>query len=173
MGTPSTPRRSTRQQKLPARYGGGILISTSQTYKWPAHPLHTRPAQPTDFLPDEAFEPGETRFYSSLLRFGPPSKPIVRTYGKPRPAKPLASGSETNEMFSVGDTVLVVSTAKTTNVAVITTLWRVVRTDDEVEGDDEDPSESMRIRVHWFVRPAQLGNSRQKRDCLPVSSLSF
>jgi origin recognition complex subunit 1 len=71
----------------------------------------------------------------------------------------------------VGDTVLVASTAKTTSVAVITALWRVVRKDDEA-GDDDDPSESMRIRVHWFARPAQLGSSRQKRECLPVSSLS-
>ena len=73
----------------------------------------------------------------------------------------------------MGDTVLVVSTAKTTNVAVITTLWKVVRKDDEVEDGDEDSSESMRIRVHWFTRPSQLGSSRQKRDSLPVSSSSF
>lgn len=113
-----------------------------------------------------------THFYSSLIRCGPPSKPIVRTYGKQRSAKPVASGSKTSELFSVGDTVLVVSPAKTANVAVITALWRVVREDDEVE-DDEDTSESMRIRVHWFARPAQLGSSRQKRDCLPVSSFPF
>jgi hypothetical protein len=172
MTAPQTPRRSNRQQNLPARYGGGILISTSQTYNWPAHPLHTRPAQPTDFLPDENIEPGETHLYSSLIRQGPPSKPVVRTYGKQRSAKLVASGSKMSEKFSVGDTVLVVSPAKVTNIAVITMLWRVVRKDDEVE-DDEDPSESMRIRVHWFTRPAQLGTSRQKRDCLPVSSLSF
>jgi len=76
-----------------------------------------------------------------------------------------------SEAFSVGDTVLVVSTAKTMNVAVITALWRVVRKDDEDGDDDEDPGESMRIRVHWFTRPVQLGGSRQKRECLPVSSL--
>ena len=172
MTTPQTPRRSNRQQKLPARYGGGILISTSQTYKWPAHPLHTRSAQPIDFLPDETIEPGDTHFYSSLIRHGPPSKPIVRTYGKQRPSKPVASGSKMSETFSVGDTVLVVSPAKTMNIAVIIALWRVVRKEDEVE-DDEDPSESMRVRVHWFTRPAQLGASRQKRDCLPVSLSSF
>jgi len=171
MTAPQTPRRSNRQHKLPARYGGGILISTSQTYKWPPHQLHTRPTQPTDLLPDETFEPGETQFYSHLIRHGPPSKPIVRTYGKQRAAKPGASGSRASEVFSVGDTVLVVSTAKTTNVAVITALWRVVRVDDEAGDDDEDSSESMRIRVHWFARPAQLGSSRQKRESLPVSSL--
>lgn len=172
METPQTPRRSNRQQKIPARYGGGVLISTSQTYKWPAHPLHTRPAQPSDFLPGEPFEPGETCFYSSLIRYGPPSKPIVRAYGKQKSTKLVASGSKTSEVFSVGDTVLVVSPAKTTSIAVITTLWKVVPKDDEVE-DDEDSSESMRIRVHWFIRPAQLGHNRQKRDCLPVSSSSF
>ena len=170
MTGPQTPRRSNRQQRLPARYGGGILISTSQTYKWPAYPIHTRPTQPSDLLPDETFEPGETQFYSSLVRYGPPSKPIVRTYGKQRSAKPVASGSKTSEAFSVGDTVLVVSTTKTMNIAVITALWRVVRNDDEGGDDDEDPSESMRIRVHWFARPAQLGGTRQKRECLPVSS---
>ena len=168
MAAPQTPRRSNRQQKLPARYGGGVLISTSQTYKWPAYPIHARPTQPIDLLPDEAFEPGETHFYSSLIRHGPPSKPIVRTYGKQKSAKPVASGSKTSETFSVGDTVLVVSTAKTTNIAVITGLWTVVRKDDEAGGDDE---EFMRIRVHWFTRPVQLGGSRQKRECLPVSSL--
>lgn len=172
MTTPQTPRRSNRQQKLPARYGGGILISTSQTHKWPARPLHTRPAEPTDFLPDETIEPGDTHFYSSLIRHGPPSKPIVRTYGKQRTAEPVASGTKMSETFSVGETVLVVSPAKTTNIAVITTLWRVVRKDDEDE-EEEDPTESMRVRVHWFTRPAQLGASRQKRDCLPVSTLSF
>jgi len=172
MTAPQTPRRSTRQQKLPARYGGGILISTSQTYNWPAHPIHTRPTQPTDILPDEPFEPGETQFYSSLIRYGPPSKPIVRTYGKQKSTKPVASGSKMSETFSVGDTVLVVSTAKTTNVAVIVALWRVVRKDDEDGDDDEDSSESMRIRVHWFARPTQLGSNRQKRECLPVSLLS-
>ena len=173
MATPQTPRRSNRQQRIPARYGGGVLISTSQTYKWPAHSLCTRPAQPTDFLPGETPEPGETHFYSSLIRYGPPSKPIVRTYGKQRAAKAVASGSKTSETFSVGDTVLVVSTAKTMNVAVITALWKVVLKDDEGEDDDDDSSESMRIRVHWFTRPVQLGSNRQKRDCLPVSSSSF
>jgi len=171
MTGPQTPRRSNRQQRLPARYGGGVLISTSQTHKWPTHPIHTRPTQPSDLLPDEAFEPGETQFYSSLMRYGPPSKPIVRTYGKQKAAKPVASGSKTSEAFSVGDTVLVVSTTKTMNIAVIAALWRVVREDDEGGDDDEDPSESMRIRVHWFARPAQLGGSRQKRECLPVSSI--
>ena len=172
MTAAQTPRRSDRQQKLPARYGGGILISTSQTYKWPTDPLHTRPAQPADFLQDETFEPGDTHFYSSLIRHGPPSRPIVRTYGKQKPAKPVASGSKSSETFSVGDTVLVASTNKTPSVAVITALWRIVRDDDE-GGDDDDSSESMRIRVHWFVRPAQLGSIRQKRDALPVSSLSL
>ena len=76
-----------------------------------------------------------------------------------------------SETFSVGDTVLVVSTAKTTSVAVITALWRVVRQDDEAGDDDEDSSESMQIRVHWFARPEQL-DGRQKRECLPVSSPS-
>ena len=76
-----------------------------------------------------------------------------------------------SETFSVGDTVLVASTAKTTNVAVITALWRVVREDDEAGDDDEDSSESMRVRVQWFTRPVQLGSNRQKRECLPVSSL--
>ena len=173
MTAPQTPRRSNRQQKLPAQYGSGILISTSQTHKWPANPLHTRPAQPPDFLPDEAVEEGETRFYSSLIRYGPPSKPIIRTYGKQKSTKPVASGSKTSEAFSVGDTVLVISPAKTTNVAVITALWTVIRKDDEAEDDDDDSSESMRIRVHWFARPAQLGSSRQKRDCLSVSLSSL
>lgn len=174
MTAPQTPRRSNRQQKLPARYGGGVLISTSQTHKWPAYPIDTRPTQPIDLLPNEALEPGETQLYSSLIRYGPPSKPIVRTYGKQKPAKPVASGSRASETFSVGDTVLVVSTAKTTNVAVITALWRIVRKDDEAgdDDDDDDPSDSMRIRVHWFARPGQLGRSRQKRECLPVSPLS-
>jgi len=169
MTGPQTPRRSNRQHKLPARYGSGVLISTSQTYKWPTHPIHTRPTQPSDLLPDEAFEPGETKFYSSFTRYGPPSKPIVRTYGKQKPAKSVASGSKMSEAFSVGDTVLVVSTTKTMNIAVITALWRVVRKDDEDGDDDEDPSESMRVRVHWFARPAQLGGTRQKRESLPVS----
>ena len=71
----------------------------------------------------------------------------------------------------MGDTVLVVSTTKTMNIAVITALWRVVRKDDEGGDDNEDPSESMRVRVHWFARPAQLGGTRQKRECLPVSSV--
>ena len=73
----------------------------------------------------------------------------------------------------MGDTVLIASVAKTMNVAVITALWRIVREDDEAGDDhDEDPSESMRIRVHWFVRPAQLGSNRQKRESLPVGPLS-
>ena len=78
----------------------------------------------------------------------------------------------------MGDTVLVVSIAKTTSVAVITALWKVVRKDDEAgdddddDDDDDDSNDSMRVRVHWFSRPAQLGSSRQKRESLPVSSLS-
>jgi hypothetical protein len=39
-------------------------------------------------------------------------------------------------------------------------------------GDDKDPDESMRIRVHWFTRPAQLAGTRQKRESLLVSLLS-
>ena len=172
MEAPQTPRRSNRPQKPPSRYGGGILIPTSQTHKWPAYPINTRPTQPIDLLPNEALEPGETQLYSSLIRHGPPSKPIVRTYGKQKSPKPIASGSRTSETFSVGDTVLVVSTAKTTSIAVITALWGVVREDDKAGGDDDDSGDSMRVRVHWFSRPAQLGSNRQKRECLPVSSLS-
>lgn len=169
MSTPQTPRRSNRQQKLPARYGGGILF-TSQIYQWPAHPAHTRPTQSADLLPGESSESRETQLYSSLIRCGPHSKPTLRTYGKRGSANPVASGSKASETFSVGDTVLVASVAKTTNVAVITALWRIVREDDEAEDDhDDDSSESMRIRVHWFVRPAQLGSNRQKRESLPVS----
>ena len=87
--TPQTPRRSNRQQECPALCGSGILIPTFQMYKWPAHPIHMRPTQPSDLLPDEAFEPGETQFYSSLIRYGLPSRPIVRTYGKQKSAKGL------------------------------------------------------------------------------------
>lgn len=71
----------------------------------------------------------------------------------------------------MGDTVLVVSATKSENIAVITALWTVIRNDDEAGDDEEDSGESMRIRVHWFARPAQLGSSRQKRESLPVSLL--
>jgi hypothetical protein len=103
-------------------------------YEWTAHPIHTHPTQPSDLLPNEAFEPGETQFYSSLIKYGLPTESIVRTYRKQKSANAVASGSKTSEAFSVGDTVLVVSAIRTTSIAVITVLRRVAREDNQLLG---------------------------------------
>jgi origin recognition complex subunit 1 len=169
--TPTTPRRSQRQQNQPARvpHHTKYALSSSQTNTWTGDPIRTRPAQVTDFLDSEEFDeedPGVIRLYDSFTRRRK-VKQVVRTYGKKQTRTPRSSDAGEaggpNELFKIGDVVFVASETKKPSIAVVTDMWEVVYPDDDREGED-DKAERMKVRIHWFLRPEQLARIRQKRD---------
>ena len=97
--------------------------------------------------------PTETVLYSAFCR--------TRDGGhstKTRPGK-----EKTTEIFNVGDTVLIDSNNKTPNVGVIVLLY-----DTQIAQVDTNNGESMKVKVHWFLRPEQTAKVSAKRQHLPV-----
>ncbi|KAI9000488.1 P-loop containing nucleoside triphosphate hydrolase protein [Trametes punicea] len=160
MSEPNTPlRRSKRGQPVVAYASSPPSSAAADVI--PSSPLHSRAARLHDFFEDEAPEPGsldslQTHFYRSYSRGSQAghTRPPVRTYG--RVSRPRKSDADTPIAFNVGDTVLVKTASKIPSVAVITALWKV-------EGDGLRPKTHLRVRVHWFVRPAELPKIRARR----------
>ena len=164
MSEPNTPlRRSKRGQPVVAYTSSPSSSSASVV---PSGPLHSRPTRPQDFFEDEAsnldsLEHLTTQFYESYIRSSKASfaRAPVRVYG--RAQRPRQSDADVPTVFNVGDTVLVKTGSPTPSVAVITAIWNV-------DGEDFKPKASLRIRVHWFVRPSELPKIRAKRDFYEV-----
>ncbi|KAJ7053968.1 P-loop containing nucleoside triphosphate hydrolase protein [Mycena amicta] len=150
----STPvRRSRRGQPIAA-----VASGSRQDDKWQGQAVHERPMNPDlDMFPDKRLaweeEDQDERvtyravFYDAFQR-------------KER------TGTTT---FSVGDTVTVNTLAiyngdRKPSVAVIVAMWELV-VDGEAAPDDENVAQMM-VRIHWFLRPSELGKHRAKRECL-------
>ncbi|KAI0649566.1 P-loop containing nucleoside triphosphate hydrolase protein [Trametes meyenii] len=164
MSEPNTPlRRSKRGQPAlayaapdsPPGPGSSSVVVSSD-------PLFSRPTRAHDLFEDEspdldALEPPQTSFYLSYSRStkAAAARAPIRTYGKV--SRPRKSDVDPSTPFSVGDAVLVKTASKVPSVAVITAIWNI-------HANDFRPKAPLHIRVHWFVRPAELPKIRARRD---------
>jgi origin recognition complex subunit 1 len=87
-----------------------------------------------------------------------------------------AGARVSEEVYVIGDTVLIHTGAKLDSVGVIVALWETrFRHSPEGDSDDEDGDENeeadtrMKAKVHWFLRPSQLATVRAKRDHAEVN----
>ncbi|KAJ6491836.1 P-loop containing nucleoside triphosphate hydrolase protein [Mycena vitilis] len=157
---PKTPtRRSKRGQPI------AVVSSSapSADQKWHGNSVYERAMEPElDMLPDRFAAREEqpanerveykTSFYNAFQR-------------KERGGSPV---------FSVGDTVAVKTEAiyrrdKKPSIAVIVAMWGLVpeqQDDREDDEEEEEESKKMMVRLHWFLRPAELATVRVKRDHL-------
>jgi origin recognition complex subunit 1 len=179
--TPLTPRRSRRHQ--PSVLASAFAVSTRQdgSDSWNSSPLHSRRALATDLLQteilpevdedDEKSSPS-AYFYNSFRRKVEP-KPPVRVRGKATGGHAEQNAGE--EVYRVGDTVLVASSLIKNGIAVITEMWEVVGDIRHVKVSDDDRTvmddRRMRCRIHWFLMPSQLAQQRAKREHLQVCIL--
>ncbi|KAH7907455.1 P-loop containing nucleoside triphosphate hydrolase protein [Hygrophoropsis aurantiaca] len=143
---PVTPRRSKRYQPLltPSR-----AKSLSPEYaSWIGEPCYTRPSVADDcsILADEDQHSGDLDTHTTLF------------YSAFRRRKDRFSGRQGDEVYRVGDTVLVKTVAKMLSVGVLLAMWEVAARDGHAP--------NMSIRIHWFLRPDELPRVRAKREHL-------
>ncbi|KAG5635717.1 hypothetical protein H0H81_010321 [Sphagnurus paluster] len=159
---PQTPRRSRRYQPLttPSR-------AKSDLYRaWIGDSIYRRPTNLVlDLHPDETMERDEeeenemeTVFYRSI-EVKDASARAFRSKGKKK------AGDQSDLVtYYLGDTILVKTDHinlqhKPPSIGVIIAMWEIRKKASELS----DPNK-MRLRVHWFQRPAELGGIREKRD---------
>ena len=159
----TTPRRSKRFQPIIDTDGPGP--STHETVEWLDEPLHCRTAQVIDLHEEdeiESLEDAQTSLYRAFTRNS-------QGRGPSRKRKSVTAANTDEDVFHVGDTVLVKSQAKLPSVAVIVSLW-------EVRAKDEDDDEIVlqKVKVHWFLRPSELPTVRARKEShAHVSALPF
>ncbi|OCH85430.1 P-loop containing nucleoside triphosphate hydrolase protein [Obba rivulosa] len=165
---PATPsRRSKRGQPIVQSVAPNSLLLKSSDV--PAGvPLYSRPTVPEDLQEDATeidapdLQNHETRFYRQFVRreLVAVTRP-ARVYGRARgeSSKTSSQGEyAAKETFSIGDTVLVQSSSKDPSIAVIVAIWEVV--------DEEREDTGIRVKLHWFIRPAELPKIRAQRPHL-------
>ncbi|KAF9463967.1 P-loop containing nucleoside triphosphate hydrolase protein [Collybia nuda] len=174
-GVPQTPRRSKRFQPLatPSRKQSDI---ESLRRAWSGEPIYIRPTNfNVDLLQEdrEALEEDgdgdidndlETVFYHAFEMEKAPAKKKYRGGGK---AKKNEESSSLHT-YKVGDTVLIETDTlsrirRPPSIGIILSMWETRRKREEEEEEDWDPA-NMRMRIHWFLRPAELASIRAKRD---------
>jgi origin recognition complex subunit 1 len=147
--TTQTPRRSKRHHPVVFTAGNPFSLSEPRHDKWASRPLHTRDTISADLVDDDddATADASTAFYPYFLRSSRATDEVSKA---------------TSAKFSIGDTVLLATNVRRPSVGIIIALWEVSRplTDDQ-----------MFAKVHWFLRPAELAQSRKQREHLEVCLL--
>ncbi|KAF7424044.1 Origin recognition complex, subunit 1 [Pleurotus ostreatus] len=173
MSIPTTPRRSKRFQPLlsPSKRQD---IHTPPPVSWARAPIHERPTVvETDLFDEEqariaeADDPTDystctTLYYDELIRY---STPPQRSKARSRASK--QSKSEPAERYKVGDTVLVTTASRHPSIAVISGMWEVKPSDGMEEndgGEEGDPEDAFKIRIHWYLRHSDLPKIRAARE---------
>ncbi|KAL4262528.1 ORC1 family protein [Pleurotus pulmonarius] len=171
MSVPTTPRRSKRFQPLlsPSKRQ---YTSTPPPVSWASTPVYERPTVVEADLFDEEqtrIAEGEdsadystytTFYYDELLRYSTPQ----RAKGRGRISK---AKSEPAERYKVGDTVLVTTASRHPSIAVISGMWEVKPLDGvdrEDGGEEADPEDAFKIRIHWYLRHSDLPKIRAARE---------
>lgn len=173
---PATPtRRSKRFQPVVAvtpRFAN--LAGKSATYAWGGSAIFERDAVLDDLYDEETLEEEEevrkSAFFEALTR--------TTAKGKGRKGKGKDRAVEETATFKIGDMILIDTpniypTVRKPSVAVIVAMWHVDWPNDEDLEEDAHLQSSMRIRVHWFLRPSELASVRARRDHLEVSNPSL
>jgi origin recognition complex subunit 1 len=148
MTSPQTPRRSKRHHPNVFTANNPSSFSRPHDDKWASPPSHTRSTINADLVDDEQpTDHASTTFYPDFVR-------SYRVADK--------GGKATSDKFSIGDTVLLATNARRPSIGVIIALWQVSRAETDLQ---------MLARVHWFIRPTELAQSRAKREHLEVRLL--
>ncbi|EIN10097.1 P-loop containing nucleoside triphosphate hydrolase protein [Punctularia strigosozonata HHB-11173 SS5] len=161
---PTTPtRRSRRFQPVVAVTPSKAvsLAGKSTKFAWTSDAILERPTTLDDLYDEETLQGLEedvtptNTYYDSLER-------LETSRGK---SKGAAKAPEITQRFAVGDTILVDTpsiypTIRKPSIGVIVSMWRVIWHGEE----DVDEQATMRVRVHWFLRPTELASVRARRD---------
>ncbi|KAJ6619997.1 P-loop containing nucleoside triphosphate hydrolase protein [Mycena sp. CBHHK59/15] len=158
---PKTPtRRSKRFQPLASLVTK--LSEPSGDVQWCGPEVHVRSMKPElDLFPERLAamqdqDPEKHREYNAVF------------YG----AFERKNHGSSSTTFRVGDTVMVPTQAvykrdKAPSIAVIVAMWDLVLKDtdeDEKDEEEDEVASQMMVRVHWFLRPAELAAIRAKRE---------
>jgi len=136
--TPQTPRRSKRHHPVVFTATSPSSLSTPRHDKWTSVSLHTRDTTSADLVDDdESTADASTTFYSHFSRSS------------------RATDKTGEEKFSIGDTVLLATNIRRPSIGVIIALWEVSKPLSDAQ---------MFAKVHWFLRPTELAQSRMKRE---------
>lgn len=184
----TTPRRSGRLSGKPLVIRKNKSNSTSDTYRWTSDPIHSRPSIRHDFIDDRDWEKAKgddgdgddegeedgrtimTDFYDAFVVVGKKNAGKFTRFRKGvdnRKKKGKGKAKENEELYEIGDTILVTSANKLPSVGVIVGMW-------ENRWEDERGEEMRRmvVKVHWFLRPTELPGIRAKREHAVVCMMS-
>jgi len=175
---PSTPsRRSQRFQPTATPTSKGIDKNILEC-AWASEPVFVRRTIPEiDILPEERDEESEdpdeneeterlseTVFYNAFR--------MRRKATAYRGSKSMKLGKTETITYKVGDTVMVETDTlyimkRPPSIGVIVAMWETRK---EEDSDTLTDASSMRIRIHWFLRPSELASIRAKREHDDVST---
>ncbi|KIM40772.1 hypothetical protein M413DRAFT_167654 [Hebeloma cylindrosporum] len=172
MSVPQTPtRRSQRFQPTatPSSKNNNILQC-----EWVGEPIFTRPCNPElDLLAEERDEKDkgdddddeeteeeqevETVFYEAFK--------MKRKATSYRGTKRMKVAKAELQTYRVGDTVMIETDTlyfmkKPPSIGVIVAMWETRRKGAEHQGG----APTMRVRIHWFLRPTEMASIRAKRE---------
>ena len=175
----ATPRRSNRLSRNPLVIRNPQAKSTSETYNWVSDPIYSRPSVRDDFLDDSEWEQTRgdededdddknaerrstmTEFYDGYVVSGKKNVGKFARFtrgAKKSKSKGTRKGKD-EDLFKIGDTVLVASVNKLPSVGVIIGMW-----ENRWEDEEGEESQKMRVKIHWFLRPTELAGIRAKRE---------
>ncbi|KAF9559279.1 P-loop containing nucleoside triphosphate hydrolase protein [Agrocybe pediades] len=171
MPVPQTPTRRSKRFQPTATPSAKEAQKNVVDCKWTSEPIFTRRMNAElDVLPDlqdEVAEEGtddapdemETVFYDAFWM-----KRKVTMYKK-GPSRRTATSKVEEQTYRVGDTVMVETDTlspirRPPSIGVIVAMWQTRKKGDEVLADPM----TICIRVHWFLRPSELANIREKRE---------
>jgi origin recognition complex subunit 1 len=190
----TTPRRSNRLSRNPLVPRNPHPNSTSESYHWISDPIHSRPSIRDDFLDDDEWvqargdededdedENAERRsvmtdFYDGFAVSGKKTvgkfSRFTRGAKKGRPknlkGKGKGKGKDEEDLYKIGDTVLVTSVNRLPSVGVIVGMW-----ENRWEDEEGEETQKMRVKIHWFLRPTELAGIRAKREHAVVRTCSL
>jgi origin recognition complex subunit 1 len=174
MSIPQTPTRRSQRFQPTATPSSKISEKNILQCEWVGDPIFTRACNAElDLLAEEREEKAkrdeedddddelETVFYESFkMRRKPTSY---------RGTKRLKVAQTELQTYRVGDTVMVETDTlylmkKPPSIGVIVAMWETRR-----KGDENQGAPTMRVRIHWFLRPTEMASIRAKREHEEVS----
>lgn len=111
---------------------------------------------------DVSIEDLETHFYDRLSMRMHGVKRTLKTYGKSQ--RDRSSNVAAEDIYKIGDAVLVKSAARDPSVAVVVAIWNIV---------GPEVQQSVRVLLHWFLRPSELAGIRAARKHEEVKNPSI
>ena len=143
-----------------------------QNLQWVGEPVCTRAANKDDFAEerDDENEESESKLHYEFWFYNAFERVVSPNFNSSRRKARTRGDTDETEMYEVGDTVLINSSAKLPSIGVITSMWELKRKGHG--GDDErEPEDLINVKVHWFLRPTELPRIRAHRVYYEVCDL--